>query len=88
MEGVLQILQNNILSFLILVPIVTGLVQVAKRAGFVQKYCSLLAIVFGVLLVTILGALSTVPFTINLVVGLVVGLAASGLWEGGKAIKN
>ena len=65
-----------------LVPIITGLVQVAKEVGLPSRYASLFAV--------ILGAVAGVTYLFagelwkGIFVGITFGLAASGLYSGGK----
>lgn len=66
---------------LALVPLVVGLVQIAKGAGLPVQYTPVLSLVAGVVLSIL------IPQTLQEVVinGLVVGLSASGLYSGVKA---
>lgn len=63
-----------------IVPIVVGLVQVAKGVGIPSKYAPVVSIVFGIGLV----ALTGVAWQAFVVQGIIAGLAASGLYSGGK----
>ena len=65
--------------FALLVPIVVGVVQVAKKSGLASKWAALLSLVLGV------GGTFLVVGHLAVLEGLVVGLAASGLWSGVKA---
>ena len=64
-----------------IVPIIVGLVQVVKGVGIPSKYAPLVSIAFGIGLV----ALTGVVWQAFVVQGIIAGLAASGLYSGGKA---
>ena len=63
-----------------IVPIVTGLVQAIKMAGVPSKYAPSLAVVLGVLSTYIVGVDSA------LLMGVVYGLTAAGLYDIGKSV--
>jgi len=63
-----------------IIPVVIGLVQVVKQIGLPTKFAPLASIVFGLGLVT----LTSVTWPVAIVQGIIVGLAASGLWSGSK----
>lgn len=69
-------------QFLTLVPVVLGLVQAIKMAGLSSKYAPLFSLILGVVLTV---GLSTADFA-AIIQGLAVGLSASGLFSGGKAM--
>ena len=64
---------------LTLVPVVVGLVHVAKKTGLSSRYAPLLSLVLGLVGVWVLKQ------DIQWIAGIVVGLSASGLWSGAKA---
>ena len=64
-----------------IVPIVVGLVSGAKTVGLPSKYAWPVATVAGIALV----ALTGVAWQAFVVQGIIVGLAASGLYSGPKA---
>lgn len=68
-------------TLLALVPVVMGLVQVVKRLGLPTRFAPILSIAFG-----IAGAFVVAPATvgITIILGIIVGLTASGLYAGGK----
>ena len=73
-------------EFLILVPIVVGLVQVAKISKLSHRWLPLLSLGLGVLGTFLVGAES---FSQEVLQGLVVGLSASGLFDvGSKTVLN
>jgi hypothetical protein len=69
-------------QFMVLVPIVLGVVEGLKQTGISSKWAPLLSLVLGVLGVYLVEA-----FTLSgplIIEGLVVGLSASGLYSGVK----
>jgi hypothetical protein len=68
-------------NFAVLVAVVVGLVEAAKRLGVPTRFCPLLALVAGVVLSFVPGVSN---FSNQLFTGLVVGLSASGLFDLGK----
>lgn len=69
------------LQFIVLVPVVVGVVQAFKKIGMPSKWAAIAAIVFGVAGVSLLDTLSGA----NALQGIVVGLAAAGLYSGAKS---
>ena len=70
-------------QFIVLVPIVLGVVQVLKVSGLPSRWSPLLSLLLGVVGATLLigGELRA-----DILQGLAVGLSASGLWSGVKAL--
>ena len=64
------------------VPVALGLVEVAKQAGLPSKYAPIGSIIAGLLLI----ALTGITWPAIIAQGIIVGLMASGLWSGGKAL--
>jgi len=64
-------------QFLVLVPVVLGLVQTAKVVGVNSRYAPLISLVLGVAGTFLLGHL-------DILQGIVIGLTASGLFSGTK----
>jgi len=64
------------------IPVTVGLVQIIKVAGLPSKFAPIASIAIGV------GAVALVATAWQAIVaqGVIVGLAASGLWSGGKAL--
>ena len=65
-----------------LIPVIIGLVGVFTMAGLDKKFAPVLSLIFGVLLV-----LLSVGFKVNyqiILVGIMTGLSASGLYSGAK----
>lgn len=64
-----------------IVPVIIGLVSVAKGAGLPDRFAPILAIVFGIGLVALTG-----PVLAAIIAqGIIAGLAAAGLYSGVKA---
>ena len=69
-------------QFLILVPVVLGVVQVAKVAGMSSRYAPLVSLMLGVLgAIFLVGAVDKA----SALQGVIAGLSACGLWSGFKA---
>lgn len=69
-------------TFLVLVPVVLGLVEGIKQMGVSTKFSPLFSLILGVLGVYLLG-----NFVISgplILEGIVVGLTAAGLYSGAK----
>lgn len=69
----------------VLIPLIIGLVQVLKYFGFRKKwFLPMASLIFGVLA----GVIYVYPHDIKagVLVGLMMGLSASGLYSGGKAV--
>ena len=63
------------------VPLVLALVELAKRnLPYVNEYAEFVSLLFGVVIVVAAQGVSQE----SVMAGLVVGLAASGIWSGGK----
>jgi len=65
------------------VPLITGLVQLFKIAGLKAKYSPFLAVLLGILFGVFYFSSSIKE---GVLVGLVIGLSASGLYSGSKNI--
>ena len=63
-----------------IVPVIIGLVQVAKTVGLPSNYAPFASIVFGMVLV----ALTGLTWQGIVIQGIIAGLAASGLFSGTK----
>lgn len=63
-------------------PIITAVVEVAKRAGLPAKLCPLLAALLGIAYAIAIGFTTADPLWLDLVInGLIAGLSAVGLYE-------
>jgi ABC-type uncharacterized transport system permease subunit len=67
---------------LVIIPIIIGVVEVLKRAGLPNKYSPVVSLLLGV----IFGFLYVQPLLDGMIVGLVVGLSATGLYSGSKNV--
>ena len=65
------------------IPVALGLVQVAKTLKVPSKFAPLVSIAIGIILMLFVPDLAWQAIGMQ---GLIVGLAASGLWSGGKAV--
>ncbi len=73
----------NIQIIGILVPVIVGLVAVAKEIGLPSRFASLVSLVFAVGITFLFtGQVSGV----SVLIGIVTGLAASGLYSGTKSV--
>lgn len=68
-------------QIVVVLPLVLGLVQVAKMSGLNSKYAPLLALALGIAGCALIVGIDTKAISD----GLMVGLMASGLWSGTKA---
>lgn len=67
-----------------LVPFIIAIVQVVKTAGLSSRYAPLLSVALGIAFGTGMG-----QFNFDGIIhGIAIGLSASGLWSGGKAMLN
>lgn len=69
-------------SFIVLVPIIVGVVQVAKVSGMNSRYAPLLSLALGVGFGVGMGQVNFA----GIMQGVAIGLSASGLYSGGKAM--
>lgn len=70
----------------LIVPLILGLVEVSKRVGLPDKWSPLLSVVLG--LISGLTVLFPGEPVKGVVVGLALGLSATGLYSGTKNIKE
>lgn len=69
---------------LVVIPIILGIVEVFKRVGFPVKYSPLLSLALGL----IFGVFYLDVLKEGIIVGLIIGLSATGLYSGSKNIKQ
>lgn len=69
---------------MMLVPLIMGIVQVAKVSGLNSRYAPLLSLALGLAFGVGMGE---VNFD-GIMQGIAIGLSASGLFSGGKAMLN
>jgi hypothetical protein len=70
------------------VPVVVALVEVFKRWVTDDRWWPILAVFFGVGLNLMLAGILKTPLAPAVVIGVVVGLAGSGLYSGDKTIRR
>jgi len=68
------------------VPLILGLVELAKRFGFPSRWAGVLAVVLGIAGSLLWMYTQASPLAQAIAQGLVVGLAAAGLWSTGKSV--
>lgn len=69
------------MEFAVSVPIITALVQSLKMAFLPSKFAGLVSVVLGIAY----SAFSNTSFNFDVVIfGIIIGLASSGLYDGGK----
>ena len=67
------------------IPVINGLIEVAKMAGLAKRYCPLLAVGLGILLSAgIKGPQET--WVQAVIDGVIIGLSAVGLYSGGRTV--
>lgn len=74
---------NPVIYDVALIPATMGLVDVAKRAGLPSKYAPILSLGIGVALGV---ATSLDNLQKGIITGIAIGLSASGLYSGTKAL--
>lgn len=69
---------------IVVLPIIVGVVELLKKAGFPDKLLPLSAVLLGILV----GVVYIAPTDVKqgILVGIVLGLSASGLYSGGKTL--
>jgi len=70
------------------VMLIVGLVQMAKGAGFPSKYAGLLAVALGVIASVGYTLFQDTPVFKAVIIGLAMGLSASGLYSTQKSIRE
>lgn len=68
---------------LIAIPFITAIVSAFKMAGLPSKYAPVASIIIGIFLVSVT---SDIWWTDEILIGVVLGLSASGLYSGGKTV--
>ena len=69
----------------VLVALIIGIVEVLKKAGLSSRYAGVVSLVLGLFLGGISAFIGT-PLVQSLIIGTVMGLTASGLYSGAKAL--
>lgn len=75
---------NSVLLVAILTPIIIGLVQVVKNFVPDTKWSPVFSVAFGILLGYFFGGYDNVSF--NILLGVIAGLTACGLYAGTKKV--
>ncbi|MGE5396392.1 MAG: hypothetical protein ACM3MK_02510 [Chitinophagales bacterium] len=71
--------------YLVVIPVINGLVEVAKRAGLNNRYCPIVAIVLG--LMAGIGLRDPAQnIAIGILEGLILGLSAVGMYSGARNV--
>lgn len=69
---------------LIVIPLIIGITEVIKKAGFPKKYSPIISVIlglfFGIFYLETLGE--------GIIIGLMVGLSATGLYSGSKNVRQ
>ncbi len=76
--------QTSVTLIAFLAPVVIGLVQIGKLTGIADRYCPILSLVLGIIFGLFLGSFETTSF--NALLGVLVGLTASGVYSGVKTV--
>jgi L-cystine uptake protein TcyP (sodium:dicarboxylate symporter family) len=69
---------------LVIIPIIIGIVEVVKRAGLPIKYSPLVSLALGLFF----GIFYVEALKEGIIIGLMMGLSATGLYSGSKNIRN
>ncbi len=70
---------------IVAIPVALGIVEAIKALNLPSRFAPIVSIAVGILLVTLVPELT---WQATIAQGIIVGLAASGLWSGGKATIN
>ena len=68
----------------VVIPIIIGLIEVIKKVGLPNKYAPLVSVALGLFF----GFVYLDTYKEGLIVGLMVGLSATGLYSGSKNIRE
>jgi hypothetical protein len=68
------------------VPVIIGLVEVFKRWIADDRYYPLIGLALGIIINVAIAYQTAGDYLLAVLVGIVAGLAASGLYSGGKAV--
>jgi hypothetical protein len=79
-------MSNSTLFGIVVVPAVVGLVQVCKQAGLPSQLAPAAAVFFGILAALAELYQTSWPWTQAIVVGVALGLSASGLYSAGATL--
>lgn len=68
----------------VIIPIIIGIVEVVKRAGLPIKFSPLVSLALGLFF----GFVFLDTFPESLIIGLIIGLSATGLYSGSKNLSE
>ena len=71
---------------ILLIPIVVAMVEVLKLWISDDRYYPILAVLLGVLFLALVGTLTGIAWQAVIAQGVIIGLAASGLYSGPKSL--
>ncbi|KAA9026081.1 hypothetical protein [Niallia endozanthoxylica] len=69
---------------LVVIPLIIGMVEIIKKAGLPVQFSPIVAVAIGLFF----GIFYLDTLKEGIIVGLMVGLSASGLYSGGKNLRN
>ncbi|WP_338451841.1 hypothetical protein R4Z09_08220 [Niallia oryzisoli] len=69
---------------LVVIPLIIGMVEIIKKAGLPVRFAPIVAVAIGLFF----GIFYLDTLKEGIIVGLMVGLSASGLYSGSKNIRN
>lgn len=69
---------------LVVIPLIIGMVEIIKRAGLPVRFAPIVAVAIGLFF----GIFYLDTLKEGIIVGLMVGLSASGLYSGSKNLRN
>ena len=73
---------DGLTSFTVLVALTSGLVQIIKKVGIKSRWLPLLAVIIGIILVFLGGAIKIMGLSV--LTGIAVGLSAMGIYDFSK----
>lgn len=76
---------NNGFYDVIAIPVINGLVEMAKLAGLQKRFCPILAVLLGVVMGVYISAPHE-PLPMAVLRGVIIGLSAVGLYSGGRNV--
>lgn len=82
MDILIELFKEAELVAIVLIPVVSGIVEVFKRAFTInERYLPLLSLITGIVLNATFAMLSSAPMQNAILVGAIAGLGASGLYD-------
>lgn len=76
---------NNGFYDVIAIPVINGLVEMAKLAGLQTRFCPILAVLLGIIMGVYISAPHE-PLPMAVLRGVIIGLSAVGLYSGGRNV--